>query len=106
MNWSLTPELLDIEKLEFKNETDFIQLLHALLPELNDELRKANRVISGLATEEELLEIVKTAVAQYPTNYKLGSIYIWAYLRVRQFLFERLVTEKEKWRTAAGNYNS
>jgi hypothetical protein len=80
--------------------------LQALLPELNDELRKANRVISGLATEEELLEIVKTAVAHYPTNYKLGSIYIWAYLRVRQFLFERLAAEKEKWRRAAGNYNS
>jgi hypothetical protein len=89
IDWSSTPELLDLEKLEYKQNEDFMRLAKAVFEELDKDLEKANKKRGTIATDDELMGVIKDAVASYKPRRSL-TIFIHAYLRTRQHLIERI----------------
>ncbi len=89
LDWSSTPKLLDLEMLDYDKPEDFDRLAKAVFAETDKELTKANKTRHSLASDEELVDIVKAAVESYKPGRPATTLLIHAYLRVREFLWRR-----------------
>ena len=89
IDWSTTPEFLELEILNYEDEADFYRLSQAIFGELDKELLKANKDRRAIASDAELVQVVKLAVGSYQPKPAL-TLFIYAYLRVREHLLLRI----------------
>jgi hypothetical protein len=89
IDWSNTPEMLELEMLDYDEPGDFDRLAKAVFAETDKELLKANKSRNALASDSELVDIVKTAVESYEAGPPALTLFIHVYLRVREFLWKR-----------------
>lgn len=88
LDWSNSPELLELEMLDYKEQADFDRLTQAIFAETDKELAKANLTRAALATDDELRPIIRAAVENYQPSFS-RTLFIDVYLRVREFLWNK-----------------